>query len=334
MGQQKNYKRTITITLCIIMSIVGSAGIYVYNLLDKIKHLSLTNDIVNPDENPKEITQGDLSISKDIPNYEEIGIINILLFGLDGNDVEEGLRSDVIMIATLDGKNRKIKLTSIMRDTYVSIPGKLDNRINAAYAFGGPAFAIRTVNENYDMNIERYITVNFSSLERVINKLGGVEIDIKDYELNEINGIIKGLNSMNNNGKDSHLIKSTGKYILDGRQAVAYSRIRKVGNGDFERTDRQRTVLKSLIKKGMSINIWEVPSILSTIFPEVETNFTKSEILKYGYIAFESTKNGIEELRLPYEDTFKHQRIRHMAVLVSNMEKNKEILHEFIYEQE
>lgn len=332
MSKEKDYKKIIIIILCIIMSIVCGSAIYVYNLLDKINHMPLVNDTEISTENPSEMTQEDLSVSKDLPIYEETGIINVLLFGLDGKHAEERSRSDVIMIATLDGKQKRIKLTSIMRDTYVSIPGKQDNRINAAYAFGGPALAIRTVNENYDMNIEKYITVDFFSLEKVIDKLGGVEIDIRDYELKELNDIIEGLNNINNNENTSPPILGTGKHILDGRQAVAYSRIRKVGNGDFERTDRQRAVLKSLMKKGVSINIWELPSLLSTVFPEVETNFTKSEILKYGYTAFESAKNGVEELRLPYRDTFQHQRIRRMAVLLSDMEKNREILNKFIYE--
>lgn len=332
MNKVTEHKKKIIIILCTIMSIVFGSVIYIYSLLDKINHVSLVNDIGVSTENPRAIIQEDLGVSKDVPTYEETGIINVLLFGLDGRKPEERSRSDVIMIATLDGKHKKIKLTSIMRDTYVSIPGKLDNRINTAYAFGGPAFAIRTVNENYDMNIEKYVTVDFFSLEKVIDKLGGVEIEVKDYELKELNDGIQGLNNLNNNDNDSSPIKDTGKHILDGRQTVAYSRIRKVGNGDFERTDRQRTVLKSLIKKGISVNIWEVPSLLSTVLPEVETNLTKNEILKYGYTALESVKNGVEELRLPYEDTYEHKRIRNMAVLVADMEKNREVLRKFIYE--
>jgi len=236
------------------------------------------------------------------------------------------------MIATLDTKQKKIKLTSIMRDTYVSIPGKKDNRINAAYAFGGPALAIKTVNENYNMNIEKYVTVDFFSLEKVIDKLGGVEIEIKDYEVNALNGLIQSLNNLNQHDNDSSLINGPGKHRLNGRQAVAYSRIRKVGNSDFERTDRQRAVLNALIREGKNIDLWEIPSLLSTVLPEVETNFTKNEILKYVYPALESAQNDVEDLRLPYEGTYENQRIRGMAVLVADMDKNREILHEFIYE--
>ncbi len=337
MSKGKGYKKPIIIIICVIVCIIGGAALYVYNLLDKINHVPLVHESEDTEvsnKKPEQMTPEDLGVSKDVPDYEETGVINVLLFGLDSREPGERSRSDAIMIATLDGKHKKIKLTSLMRDTYVSIPGKQDNRINAAYAFGGPALAIRTVNENYDMNIEKYVTVDFFSLEKVIDKLGGVEIDIEDYEVKHLNGLIQSLNNLHKHDKDSPLIESPGKQRLDGRQAVAYSRIRKVGDGDFQRTDRQRAVLKSLIKEATSVNLWEVPSILSMIFPEVETNFTKNEILKYGYTALESAKNGVEELRLPYEGTYEHRRIRGMAVLVPDMEQNRAVLHKFIYEED
>ena len=146
-----------------------------------------------------------------------------------------------------------------MRDTYVYIPGRGENRINAAYAFGGPALAIRTVNENYNMDIQKYVTVDFFSLEKIIDELGGVDIYVKDYEVKPLNGIIRSLNNLNKGKKCSPLIEKPGMHRLNGRQAVAYARIRKVGNSDFERTDRQRAVLKSLIKEGSSMELWEIP---------------------------------------------------------------------------
>ena len=206
-----------------------------------------------------------------------------------------------------------------------------DNRINAAYAFGGPELAIRTVNHNYHMNIEKYVTVDFVSLERVINALGGVEIDVKDYEVKALNSGIRSLNNLHKDDKDSPLIEGPGMHSLDGRQAVAYARIRKVGNGDFERTDRQRTVLKNLIGKAASLNPLEAHNLLSTLLPEVETNLSKAEIIKLGYVALKSAKNPVEELRLPYEGTYEHRRIRGMAVLVPNLERNRQILHDFIF---
>lgn len=323
--------RILIAVLCIILLIAAGGVSYVYTLLGKIKHTPLVHENGTDDEKPKKMTPEDLGVSDELKKYESKGVTNVLLFGLDGRTPGERSRSDSIMIATLDGKNKKIKLTSIMRDTYVSIPERQDNRINAAYAFGGPALAIRTVNENFNMNIEKYVTIDFFGLEKVIDELGGVEIDVKDYEIKHLNGLIQSLNNLNKNQNSSPLIQSPGKQHLNGRQAVAYSRIRKVGNGDFERTDRQRAVLMALVEEGKDVDLWELPGILSAVFPEVETNFTKNEILKYGWTGLESMKNDVEELRLPYEGTYEHQRIREMAVLVPDMEKNREILHDFIY---
>lgn len=337
MKKGKNYKKKLIIILCIVIAAVSSIVLCAYNILDKINHVPLMQESEGIDgDNAKsiEMTAEELGVSEDIPKYEETGIINVLLFGLDSREEGERTRSDVIMIATLDGKHKKIKLTSLMRDTYVYIPGRGENRINAAYAFGGPALAIRTVNENYNMDIQKYVTVDFFSLERIIDELGGVDIYIKDNEIKHLNHLIQSLNNLNKGSEPSSLIDGPGIHRLNGRQAVAYTRIRSVGHSDFERTDRQRTVLKNLVKKVSNIDIWEIPSILSNIFPEVQTNFTKNEILKYGYTALESAKNGIEELRLPYENTYEDQIIRDMAVLVADMEKNREILHKFIYEED
>ncbi len=306
---KKSHKKKIIILL-IFIAIMSGAYFYVNSLLNKVNYVSLDEE-------------QELSISQDVPKYEENKIINVLLFGLDSRVEGQRSRSDSIMIATLDTKEKKIKLTSLMRDTYVSIPGRQDNRINAAYAIGGPELAIRTINENYDMNIEKYVTVDFFSLERIIDKLGGVEVEIKDYEVRFLGSKANDINPA--------IIDGPGTYNLNGRQAVVYSRIRKVGDGDFERTDRQRVILTSLISKASDISIAEAHSLLNILLPEVETNLTKGEIIKFSSIGMRSTKNPVDELRLPSEDTYEHERIRGMAVLVPDMEKNKEILHDFIF---
>lgn len=318
MERNKIHHKKKIILLFVVITIIFCIAYYNYNLLNKISYVPLDEE-------------KELSISPEIPKYEETEILNVLLFGLDSRVEGQRSRSDAIIIATLDTKEKKIKLSSLMRDTYVSIPDRQDNRINAAYAFGGPQLAIRTVNENYNMNIEKYVTVDFFSLEKIINKLGGVEIEIKEYEIGYINNVIRDLNNDYEDDIDSMLISESGKHNLDGRQAVAYSRVRKVGNGDFERTDRQRMVLTNLIAKISKINIVEVYSLLDILFSEIETNLSKSEIIKFGSIGLISSKNSVDEIRLPYEGTYQHKMIRGMAVLVPDMEKNKEILHQFIY---
>jgi LCP family protein required for cell wall assembly len=156
----------ITALSILLVLLIGTAT-YIYILLEQIEGEPLT-DYPNPE--PEE-----LGISESAPKTSETGVTNILLFGLDARSQKEASRSDTIMIATIDKKNQAIKLTSLMRDMYIPIPGRDSNRINTAYAFGGPALAIKTVNTTFNLDIRYYATVNFFALEKVIDQVGGVE---------------------------------------------------------------------------------------------------------------------------------------------------------------
>ncbi|MGL5506585.1 MAG: LCP family protein, partial [Paraclostridium sp.] len=175
--------------------------------------------------------------------------INIALFGLDRRNEKEKARSDSIMIASIDINKQNIELVSLLRDTLVEIDGYGKDKLNHAYAYGGAPLAIQTINDNFDLNIDKYIAVDFFSLAKVIDILGGVEVELKDYEAKQINNNLVELNSIEGLSEGSDYISGKGIKNLNGRQAVAYSRIRKEGNGDYQRTERQRNILKSLAKK-------------------------------------------------------------------------------------
>ena len=181
-----------SILICILL--IGAFT--VYRTLGKMQQVS--------------VDTSDLSINyeeiQEFENHEEI--INIALFGIDSEDGVAG-RSDAIMVATIDPIHNKLKLTSIMRDSYVNIPDKGMDKINHAYAFGGPQLAIKTINENFGLDIADYMSVNFTSLPVIIDILGGVEINITDEEVPHIPGVT-----------------SAGTYTLNGDQALSYSRIR------------------------------------------------------------------------------------------------------------
>ena len=312
------FRRVVLIIVLAIIGLLIAGGLYVYSLLDKVQ------------ENPLDLTPEDLGISELAPLESDTGVINILLFGVDARSLNESSRSDTIMIASIDTKNNAVKLTSLMRDMYVEIPGKGKNRINAAYALGGPALAIKTVNTNFDMDITRYATVNFYSLEKIIDQLGGITIDVKQNEIGPLNSCINELNRLDPSGKVAH-VTSAGPQTLNGRQAVAYSRIRKVGRDDFQRTERQRTVMNEMFKKAKSVGVFKLPALAEAILPNVETNITKSEMLSLAVTAVQNGGNEIEQFRLPVDGTYQNQSINGMAVLVPDMEENKKLLHEFIY---
>jgi LCP family protein required for cell wall assembly len=312
------FKRVVLIIVLIIIGLLIAGGLYIYSLLDKVQ------------ENPLKETPEELGVSEIAPREDDTGVINILLFGVDARTLNERSRSDTIMIASIDTKNNAVKLTSLMRDMYVEIPGKGKNRINAAYALGGPALAIKTVNTNFDMNITRYATVNFYSLEKIIDQIGGITIDVKKNEIDPLNACIRELNRLDPSGKVAY-VNSAGPQTLNGRQAVAYSRIRKVGRDDFERTERQRTVMNEMFKKAKSVGVLKLPGLAEAILPNVETNITKSEMISLGITAVQHSGNAIEQYRLPVDGTYQSQTINGMSVLVPDMEENKKLLHEFIH---
>ena len=326
MNKRKMKKIVVTLLSLTLLFLIGSAT-YIYILLDQIQKNSFT-------ESPgvdKNLSREELGISDTAPDSKETGVVNVLLFGLDSRVENQKSRSDVIMIATIDKKNQAIKLTSLMRDMYVPIPEKGENRINAAYIFGGPALAMKTVNTNFNLDIQYYATVDFFGLEKIIDQVGGVTIDVKSKEIKYLNQTLNELNRLNKNTKPSPPVTEAGPQTLNGRQAVAYARIRKVGHSDFERTERQRTILSQLFKKVKTINPIKIPGLVTTLLPYVETNMPTTEILKLGTSVIGFKNKDIIQYRIPVDGTYQSKRIRGMAVLVPDMEKNKALLHDFLY---
>lgn len=320
-------KKFIKIMLIIILvALLGSAG-YIYTLLDSIKEAGLVNpDTGKPIKDPSE-----LGIGPSAPDSSETGVINIMLFGTDNRNKNQKSRSDAMMIASIDKNNKTVKITSLMRDMYVPIPGQQDNRINTAYIYGGPSLSIKTVNLLFNMDITDYISVDFFSLEMIIDEVGGVPIEVKKREVKEINKLARELDQIINDGTSTPPLTEAGLQVLSGRQAVSYSRIRSVGRDDFERTERQRRVLNELFKKGKSLPLTKVPGLVSKLLPEVETSLTKTEIVDLAVAMIGFSTSDIEQFRLPADGHYKDETIRKMRVLNPNIEKNKELLHEFIY---
>jgi LCP family protein required for cell wall assembly len=200
-----------------------------------------------------------------------------------------------------------------MRDMYVSIPGKSQNRINAAYAFGGPVLAIKTINTNFSMDIREYITVDFTGFEKIIDTIGGIQMDVKEDEVPYCN------------------VLSTGMQTMNGEQALAYARIRHTGRSDYERTERQRRVLNEIYKKIKARGVLALPGTVSKLLPYAETSLSNEEILKLALQAADLNVESIDQFRLPVDGYFSSQSIDGRSVLVPNIEENKNKLHEFIY---
>ena len=306
------------IILCLI-----AAGAYIYTNLNQIKKKTISQNNAN------------LGITKTVQssakNEKDNKIVNIALFGLDtGREKYEAAHSDAIMILSIDKLHKKIKLASIMRDSYVNIDDHEMNKINTAYAFGGPELAIKTINENFDMDIKDYVTVDFAGLSNMIDAVNGVDINVKQYEIKEVNKYTKEVAQIK---KEKFIpVKKAGIQTLDGNQAVAYARIRKVGNGDYERTERQKEVLSALLYKIKKQSAAKYPFIVSKFLHYVETSMSNTDILKTGLNAYELGISNINWMRFPEDGYCKGKIINKVWYLTFDLKETKKQMHEFIYD--
>lgn len=314
--------RKIVVIFIIVVMLLFSAFYLVYNkYLGDINSVKITED------------DDELNISSELNNIKNI--TNIALFGIDTREKNyDGSRADTLMIATVDKKHNKLKLTSIMRDTYVSIPENKNDKINHSYAYGGPELTIKTINQNFDMNIKDYVTVNFTALEKIVEVVDGVEINVKSNEVDHLNGILDELDELA--GNKTKQIKSSGLQNLTGRQALAYCRIRYTGNGDYERTERQRAVLEKVVAKVLSNkSLPQALSLIEAISPYIETSLSKREMVGLATSVFTSGIREMEDTRLPLDDYSKTGTWDGVFYLKFNTLSDNVIhLHKFIYEDE
>ena len=204
----------------------------------------------------------------------ENGITNILLMGTDGRPGEKNSRSDAMMILTVDGKNKSLKLTSLARDTYVDIPGHGKQKLTHAYVYGQESLLIETIEQNFELDIQDYATVNFYSFMDIVDTLGGVTVDVQDGEINEMNKFIPETYNWNTNPNKGSIqyIETSGVQTLNGYQLLAYSRIRH-NDSALERDRRQRNVIQGLINGVKDLPITKYPSLVNTILPYVQNKY-------------------------------------------------------------
>lgn len=317
----KGKKITIWILGVILVVILGAVGgVYFYGnyLFNKLEKVEIDKDDIG-------ITE---EVEEKLSQYSD-SIINIALFGVDAVDGEAG-RSDSIMIATIDTVHKKLKLTSIMRDSYVAIDGHGNDKLNHAYAFGGPQLAIKTLNENFDLNIEDFAAVNFETLPKIIDKLGGIELDIDEEELEYVNGYIAHLNNIN--GTSEPAIESTGLQHVSGTQALAFCRIRYTSGGDYKRTERHREVLTKIFEKIETLPATSYPSLLLEVLPMVNTSLTYNEILDLGTEVLKLGDSSMELERFPLDDYCEGKMIDGIYYLSFDKETTVEQLHNYIFE--
>lgn len=206
-----------------------------------------------------------------------------VIFGVDSreNVVDEGTRSDSIMLININHDLSQVRVISILRDTMVEIDGYGYQKLNHGYYYGGPTLALDTINTNFDLDIKKYATFDFDSAGDIIDKLGGIEMEITADETKYINGYIDEVNRVR--GTSSKHITQAGTYTLDGTQAVAYSRIRYTMGSDLKRTDRQRTVLFKMFQKVKAMGTEERIAFAEKFMDEIKTNYSTDRMTSLLY---------------------------------------------------
>lgn len=307
------------VVLVLILLFVGGAGLYGYSsvkkMVGKVDYAPLKANAYIADS---ELQHADY-------------LKNILLIGVDAREGEdaEKTRSDTMMLVTIDTRNNQIKLTSFLRDMYLEIPGYREDKLNAAHSHGGTQLLVDTLEYNFKIRIDNYMLVSFEMFTTIIDKLGGVDVEITEKEAKYINS------------KDHMALEdvyafpdklSGGMQHFTGAQALWYSRIRYL-DSDFMRTARQRKVITALVKKATQQSPTDLLNMAEEIMPMIRTDLTEDEIMDLGLHALSYLKYDIVQQQIPADGAYQSGKRRSQSVLLPDMDKNRSVLKSFVFEK-
>lgn len=318
MKKKKSKKKLILFILIPILIVILGIVAYGYHMSSKVERVEIDReDVVNTG---KETSK----------KYKDVTLIALL--GSDFSEYYETSASDATMILAIDKKNNKIKLCSLMRDIYLDLPQGGKMNLNYTILDGGPASLLKTVNYNFDLAIDKFVQVDLERLPKIIDALGGVEMEITEDELQHINAYIDNIDK--NNGTNTEHITTAGRQLLNGTQASAYCRIRYTAGRDFRRTERQRDVLNALFVKFKDIDLIELPGMINEILPLVTTNLTNGEIISISKDALSMGLSNIEQGRFPSDGNIIEAGFTDMYHMNIDIEATTNELHNFLFSLE
>lgn len=286
---------------------------------------------------PQESDSGDAipGIVNPVVEHPEADVVNILLLGVE--EIKGAKNTDVMMVASMNRKTKELTLVSLMRDLYIDIPGHSKNRINAAVALGGNELLYQTIEHNFGLNLDGYMSVNFEAFEKIVDLLGGVEVTLTRKEANY-------LNKENYISNKAYRNVHEGTQVMNGNQALGYCRIRKVATAkeanDYGRTARHRAVIQAMYNRLKQKNLMELVNFMNDVMDNVKirTDIPKEDFKEYLKELADMKVEELKQYRIPADGTFTGQSIhinnakKAASVLVPNdMEETKSLLHEFIY---
>lgn len=313
--------KKILFVIALLLSTVG--GCYVGKVSESLDLMNRASG-----ESLSDMDLGDVVIT------EQTGVTNILLIGSDSRSElgsEKYGRSDTTMIATIDHNHKCLKLTSLMRDMNVEIPGYGKHKFNASYAYGGPKLLYKTIAQNFGIRVDGYVEVDFKAFKSMVNKIGGVEVELTQEEaqyLNTTNYI---------NGRKNRNVKA-GWNTMNGAQALGYCRVRKVANingtnNDQGRTERQRMVMSAVFAKVKKMPMSKWQSVIDAILPNVTTDLSNKDILNYATNVIMMGTTEVHPCQIPVEGHYTDgNSATDGKILEIDLQENKKLLQEFLFE--
>ncbi|MBQ1389432.1 MAG: LCP family protein [Clostridia bacterium] len=339
-------RNAILITIAVIMAFAGGGLIYYYKTIDSLNY-SDTGDFDESEnydaDGRREIKKYDIDINRGTVNMSfdegqllnDPMVLNVMLFGADKND-GSSQRSDTIIMMSIDNRHKKLKITSFMRDLWVYIPEYGYSKLNHSYAYGGPKLTIATIEQNFGINIDRYAVVDFDSFREIIDILGGIDMELSAEEIDYINWQCWKNHQVKTRNE---LQDAPGMVHLNGRQALWYARNRgdeEMGfaGSDFDRTDRQRKLIRKLASDMKSASLADIIAIVDKIGPLVTTNLKKNEITTLVANSLTYLSYNLVEYRLPSDSNYDAGWHYGMSTLdIVDMDKERKQLSIFVYEE-
>lgn len=337
----------VIIVLAVLLLLAGAATALIHHYISKMNIVtdpdtSIASSIVDddltddPDSPKSEIDAMEAMIKANMESGAESlmfddNVMNVLVIGTDSRGGERG-RSDSMILMSINKKTEEIVMTSFLRDIYLSIPGVGSSRLNHAYAYGGAELLMDTIEQNFKIKIDKYVKVDFNSFVDVIDSVGGVEINVTDEELQYFNSYLGSINKSRGLKTSDSKLDQAGTYNLNGRQALAYSRIRYVGT-DFGRTQRQRTIMTKVLEKAKDLSLFEMNGLLNVLLPEITTNLTEGEIFSLvlnsmDYLGYDTVSQCI-----PQDNTYSYLTVSGMSVLGIDFNSSIAYLKKTIYDK-
>ena len=326
-------RNAVIIIVCVLIALCGAGYYAATSVLGRMNRVNPDEfDYVKPEDETFETTHPDAAAEgvekrdADSVVWDKVDaldgkhVINILLIGQDRREGESRARSDTMILVSVNTERKSISLVSLMRDLYVQIPGYSDNRINAAYQWGGMELLDETVLENFGVEVDGNVEADFELFATIIDILGGVDGEMSKGEAEYMKYVM-----------ESGDVQE-GENHLNGKQALDFARMRGLDD-DFHRTERQRRLLTRLAEKLQSASVQQLLDLVNEVLPHVSTDMSSTQMLGYAASAIQVYLSGAEIAtgRIPAESMYSDAEIRGMQVLVPNLEKCQSYLSELIY---